>query len=83
MEVGYFSAVNSGYSEPQNFEEAWNHPDPILREKWRNAIMKEIQDMLKRGVWKHGKKSEIPTDRRLIGSKWVFKIKNSGKFRAR
>lgn len=39
--------------------------------------------MLKRGVWKHKNKNTIPNNRRLIGSKWVFKINNNGIYRAR
>ena len=26
--------------EPTKFQESWNHPDPIQREKWRSAIRK-------------------------------------------
>ena len=29
--------------------------------------------MLKRGVWRHEKKVSIPDNRRLVGSRWVFK----------
>ena len=32
------------------FQEAWNHPDPIIREKWREAIKKEFHCMNKRKV---------------------------------
>jgi hypothetical protein len=31
--------------EPTNFEEAWNCKDPADREKWRNIIKKEFNDM--------------------------------------
>ena len=34
-------------------------------------------------MWQHRTKSDIPSDCRLIGSKWVFKVKNSGTYRAR
>ena len=26
--------------EPTTFQELWNHPDPIQREKWRTSIVK-------------------------------------------
>ena len=39
--------------------------------------------MIKRGVWRKTRKSEIPKNRRLIGSKWVFKKKGNGVYRAR
>ena len=34
-------------------------------------------------VWKNICKTEVPNDRRLIGCKWVFKIKSDGTYRAR
>ena len=69
--------------EPENFREAWDHPDPSQRDKWRQAIRKELGDMNKRGVWRKIKRSEVPRDRRCVKCKWVFKIKRNGVFRAR
>ena len=77
------SAVNSDYLEPKNFYQAWNHEDPIERENWRGAIQKEFNDMEKREVWTLVKKEEVPKGRKAIGSKWVFKKKKSGVYRAR
>ena len=48
------------------FQEAWNHPDPETREKWREVIRKEFHCMLKRKVWRKVKRSTIPKERRLI-----------------
>jgi len=39
--------------------------------------------MLRRGVWDVIERNSIPEGRRLIGSKWVFKEKRDGRFRAR
>ena len=39
--------------------------------------------MTKRKVWRKANLKEIPKDRRLIGSKWVFKKKRNGVYRAR
>ena len=39
--------------------------------------------MIKRKVWRETNVDEIPDDRRLIGSKWVFKKKRNGVYRAR
>ena len=69
--------------EPQSFQEAWHHPNLTDREGWRNAIRKEFSDMIKRGVWRRIKKREVPPNRRTIGSKWVFKRKRDGRYRAR
>ena len=70
--------------EPTTFQEAWNHPESEDRVKWRTAIRLEFRQMLKNGVWRYksGRKS-IPSNRKAIGTKWVFKIKKSGIYRAR
>ena len=39
--------------------------------------------MINRGVWRKVDKKNIPSNRRLIGNKWVFKIKRDGTYRAR
>ena len=68
---------------PLTFREAWDHEDPTERKLWREAIRKEFHDMIRRGVWRDFKTSQVPKDRRLIGCKWVFRIKNDGRHRAR
>ena len=69
--------------EPKNFNEAWFHSDPTQKDKWREAILKEHRDMDSRQVWRKIKRSDIPKDRRLVKSRWVFKVKRNGVFRAR
>ena len=81
--AGKVKDVVPQYIEPKTFKEAWNHPDPMQRVKWREAIRKEFRDMVKRKVWRRVKKSSIPSNRRCVKSKWVFKIKRNGVFRAR
>lgn len=44
---------------------------------------KKIRDMIAKGVWRNQKKINVPTNRRLVKNKWVFKIKQGGKYRAR
>ena len=39
--------------------------------------------MIVQGVWRKVKKKDVPSNRRLIGNKWVFKRKKDGRFRAR
>ena len=39
--------------------------------------------MIERGVWRKTDRKKIPNNRRLIGNKWVFKIKRDGTYRAR
>jgi len=77
------SEASKHYVEPKTFNQAWNHPDPVQRAKWREGIRKEFDDMKKRSVWVVKKRSEMPSNRRLVKCKWVFKIKRNGVFRAR
>ncbi|EJK44115.1 hypothetical protein THAOC_37375, partial [Thalassiosira oceanica] len=54
------------YKEPKSFEEAWFHPDPLQRKKWRAAINKEYGDMTKRKVYTKKKRSQMPSNRRCV-----------------
>ena len=38
-------------TEPTKFQEAWDHVDPLQRQKWRGAI-KELCDMINCGVFR-------------------------------
>ena len=49
-ETGFFSEVERDYLETKTFREAWDYNDPDKQENWRNAIRKEIRDMIRRGV---------------------------------
>ena len=83
VEIALVGGTDDDYENPMSFDDAWNHPDEFERIKWREAIRKEIRDMIKRGVWRNVKKNSIPENRRLIGNKWVFKKKRNGVYRAR
>ena len=39
--------------------------------------------MIERGVWRKTERKKIPSNRRLIGNKWVFKIKRDVTYTAR
>ena len=83
QETYLISAETSGPTEPKPFQEAWHYPVENERNSWRAAIRKEIRSMIERGVWRKTDKKKIPNNRRLIGNKWVFKIKRDGTYRAR
>ena len=83
QDTSYISAVTSGPDEQSNFNEAWNHQCLNERRKWREAVTKELYCMENKNVWKNIHKMDVPNDRRLIGCKWVFKIKKDGTYRAR
>ena len=77
--------VTSGPTEPKTFQEAWHYPTEKEKSNWRTviSIRKEIGSMIERGVWRKTDRKKIPSNRRLIGNKWVFKIKGDGTSRAR
>ena len=83
QETCLISAVTSGPNEPKTFQEAWHSPVEEERNNWQMAIRKEIKSMIERGVWRKVDRKNIPNTRRLIGNKWVFKIKRDGTYRAR
>jgi len=71
------------YEDPKTFDEAWNHPDPTERHFWREAIRLEFRQMLKNRVWRKEGMDNLPPNRKGIGTKWVFKKKKNGVYRAR
>ena len=77
------SAVTSGPTEPNTFQETWHCKNEKDRNNWRTAIRKEMRSMIDREVWRKTERKKIPNNRRLIGNKWVFKIKRDGTYRAR
>jgi Reverse transcriptase (RNA-dependent DNA polymerase) len=68
------------FSIPKNWQEAWNHPDPWLRKRWREAITKELLKMKMNNVWTKIKRSQMKPVRVCIKYKWVFNIKRDGTF---
>ena len=82
-EIAFVTSTMSDPDEPQSFQEAWRDPDLISREKWREAICLEFKKMLDMGVWRHGKRNDCPNDHRLVGSRWVFKVKRNSVYCAR
>ena len=83
QETCLISVVASGPTEPKTFQEAWHYRIANERNSWRAAIRKEIKSMIERGVWRKTDRKKITNNRRLIGNKWVFKIKRDGTYRAR
>ena len=75
QETCLISALISGPTEPKSFQEAWHYPIENERNSWRAAIRKDIKSMIETGVWRKTDRKKIPNNRRLIGNKWVFKIK--------
>ena len=82
-EIAFVTSTKSDPDEPQSFQEAWWDPDFICRDKRREAICLEFKKMLDMGVWRHVKRNDHPNDSRLVGCRWVFKVKRNGVYHAR
>jgi hypothetical protein len=63
------------FEVPLTFEQAWNHPCPWQRQRWRAAILLELAKMKRMCVWTKVKRSVILRGRKCIKCKWVFDIK--------
>ena len=77
-EIAFVTSTMSDPDEPQSFQEAWWDPDLIATEKRREAIHLEFKKMLDMGVWRHINRKDHPQDQRLVGCRWVFKVKHNG-----
>ncbi len=58
--------------EPKSYKEAMHSPHA---EEWQEAIEDEKNSLIALGVFKTIKCSDVPRDRKVVGSKMVFKIK--------
>jgi len=83
IDSAFMHQVTNTDKEPSLFPEAWNHRDELERNHWREAIKKEIKSMIEKKVWRGMSLEDVPAGRTPIGSKWVFKKKKNGVYRAR
>ena len=82
-EVVFVGGTDESYKSPERFNDTWCNKNPKLQLKWREAIKKEFENMEKNHVWRVTNKTYVPENRRLLGAKWVFKVKKNGIFKAR
>ena len=76
-EIAFVTSTMSYPDEPQSFQEAWWDPDLVAREKWQDAIQLVFKKMLDMGVWRHVNRTDYSQDQRLVGCRWVFKVKQN------
>ena len=79
--------VHKGFSEegqlvriPNSYKDAQKSPQ---WGDWNNAIQKETDSLRKHNVYKLVKMSSVPKEEKIIGSRFVFKQKVDGRFKAR
>lgn len=62
-----------------SYQEAVGEPD---REQWKKAICAEKESLRSNSTWKLVDRKEIG-NKRLLSSRWVFKVKDDGTYKAR
>ncbi len=66
------SVATSSVEEPSSFQEAVNSQN---KAKWELAMESEMRSLKNNDVWELVK---LPENRKVVGSKWVFKVKVDG-----
>ena len=67
--------------EPNSIKEAFKHKDWIRKDKhgniagWQDGIMDELGSFFRRRVVRWVKVNDIPTDKKILSSRFVFKTK--------
>jgi hypothetical protein len=65
---------------PSTFVEATTGPDAP---QWWAAIHGEFQSLIDHGTWEKVSRKDVPSGQRIIGCKWVFKVKANNRLKAR
>jgi hypothetical protein len=79
-EFAFISPLESDYTEPANYAQAMKSSD---KANWLDAIETEFKRIGERKVWMPIKLADVPDGKKPFGTKWVFKKKDNGVFRAR
>lgn len=66
-------SINSIAQIPSSYNEAMNHPK---KEQWLDAMSQEIQSINNNNTWTL---CDLPEDRKPVGCKWLFTMKNNAK----
>ena len=72
--------IHDGNPEPKNILEA---KQTKQWPKWWESISTEFRNMEEKNVWEVVERKDIPSGRTVIGNRWVFAVKDDGRYRAR
>jgi transposase InsO family protein len=80
VEGYYYNLVHGNHhcslaSAPTTYAEALREDDSNGNCTWSNAMKKEMASMKENDVWDL---VELPSDRKAVGCKWVFRMKDGG-----
>ncbi len=62
---------------PTTYEKA------VKEVRWKDAMIKELSNIEQRYVWEKMKLSELPPNAKCFGTRWVYTVKESSKYKAR
>ena len=79
-ELALMSTVTSDPESPETYKEAMESDD---KENWIIGIKKEFKNIEEKQVWKKVSRTEMESGKQPLGTKWVFKLKDNGTYRAR
>ena len=77
LHEGAFTVIEGSVSVPQNFKEAMLSPEA---RQWKEAMDLEIQSLKENVTWNL---VPLPAGRRAIKGRWVYSLKDGGRFKAR
>jgi hypothetical protein len=72
--------LHDGSPEPKNIHEARQTKEWT---KWWEACCTEFKNMEEKCVWEVVNRKDVPPGRKVIGNRWVFAVKDDGRYRAR
>jgi transposase InsO family protein len=70
-------AIKHSHNTEPTYQEAMRGPD---RERWKEAIQSEMNALVRNGTWEETPRIE---GMRILPGKWVLKIKQDGRYKAR
>ena len=74
------ATIYDGNPDPKTYQEAIASPD---WPNWWAAMCTEFNNMHEKQVWTIIPRNTIPSNRKIIGNRWVYVLKDDGRYRAR
>jgi hypothetical protein len=79
-EIALINGFADGSDEPKKFIKVSKHKNWNV---WWDTMCTEVQNMESKEVSEIKKQKDQPSNRKLIGNHWVYKLKDNGTFLAR
>jgi hypothetical protein len=80
LEMATIAGFDDGSNVPKTYTDAKKHKN---WKDWWTAMSTEFTNIEEKGVWEITKRDKVPNHRKVIGNRWVYALKDDGRFRAR